>query len=154
MKLSVLCYLTKSGKTLMLHRVKKENDIHEGKWNGLGGKMEANESPEEAIIREVFEESGLKISNPKLKGIITYPQTNNADEEWIVFVFTANKFSGDLIESNEGDLEWIKNSEIKKLHLWKGDYQFLPLIKKKGIFTAKITYNKEEVVELILNKYA
>ncbi|MAI88720.1 MAG: DNA mismatch repair protein MutT, partial [Candidatus Marinimicrobia bacterium] len=74
MKIGTLCYITDSEKTLMLHRVKKENDMHEGKWNGLGGKLEAGESPEECVIREVYEESGLTIKNPKLKGIITFPK--------------------------------------------------------------------------------
>jgi 8-oxo-dGTP diphosphatase len=136
----------------MIHRTKKENDVHHGKWNGLGGKMEKNESPEEAIKREVFEESGLKIENPTLKGIITYPETNN-ETETIVFVFTATEFTGDLIECNEGDLEWINTKDITKLNLWKGDLLFLPLLKDKGIFTAKITYDKENVTESVIKKY-
>ena len=155
MKLSVLCYITKNGKTLMLHRVKKESDLtngHYGKWNGLGGKIEPDESPEEAVIREVFEESGLMIKDPTLKGIITYPSTST-DEEWINFIFTTKKFTGKLIECNEGDLKWIKTSEIKKLNLWESDYLFLPLINKKGIFTAKITYKKGKVISSIINKY-
>jgi len=139
----------------MLHRVKKESDLtngHFGKWNGLGGKIEPNESPEEAVKREVFEESGLKITNPILKGIITYPSTST-DEEWINFVFIAKKFTGNLIECNEGNLEWIKTSQIKKLNLWDSDRLFLPLLTKKGIFTAKITYDKEKVIDSIINKY-
>jgi len=139
----------------MLHRVKKESDLtngHYGKWIGLGGKIEPNESPEEAVKREVFEESGLKIKNPILKGIITYPETS-IDEEWIAFIFTAKKFAGKVIECNEGNLEWIKTSKIKKLKLWSGDYLFLPLLNKKGIFTAKITYDKEKVVKSKINKY-
>ncbi|MFA6420582.1 MAG: 8-oxo-dGTP diphosphatase [archaeon] len=155
MKMSVLCYITKNDETLMLHRVKKESDLtngHFGKWNGLGGKIEPNESPEEAVKREVFEESGLKITNPILKGIITYPSTST-DEEWINFVFIAKKFTGNLIECNEGNLEWIKTSQIKKLNLWDSDRLFLPLLTKKGIFTAKITYDKEKVIDSIINKY-
>ncbi len=153
MKLSVLCYIQKNGKTLMLHRVKKENDIHHDKWNGLGGKMEANESPEDAVKREILEESGLILEDSQLKGVITYPQTNN-DEEWIVFVFTANKFTGELIECNEGNLEWIENSKIKDLYMWEGDYLFLPLLKKKGFFSGKITYDKEEIVEAKFKEYS
>ena len=152
MKLSVLCYIQRNGKTLMLHRIKKEKDIHHGKWNGLGSKMEPNESPENAVEREVLEESGLVIEDPQLKGVITYPQTNN-DEEWIVFVFTANKFTGKLIECNEGNLEWIKDSKVKDLYMWKGDYLFLPLLKKKGFFSGKITYDKENIVEAKFKKY-
>jgi len=155
MKLSVLCYVTKNGKTLMLHRVKKESDFTNGqygKWNGLGGKIESNESPEEAVRREVFEESGLKIMSPVLKGIVTYPETST-DEEWMIFIFVAKKFKGKLIECNEGDLEWIKTSKIQKLNLWQSDYLLLPLLNKKGVFTAKITYNREKVIHSIINKY-
>ncbi|MFA5931391.1 MAG: 8-oxo-dGTP diphosphatase [archaeon] len=150
-KMTVLCYIQKNGKTLMLHRTKKENDIHKGKWNGVGGKIEHNESPEEAVKRESLEETGLQIE-PILKGIITYPQTNNG-EYTMVFVFISKKFSGKLIECNEGDLEWIENKNLKKLNMWKGDYYFLPLLNKKGIFTAKITYDKEKVTELLIKKY-
>ena len=150
---SVLCYIEKNGKTLMLHRVKKENDVHKGKWNGLGGKIEPNESPEEAIKREVFEESGLKIKKPILKGILHYPETNNGAGEWIVFVFIAKKFTGKLIECNEGKLEWIPTKELLKLKMWQGDYLFLPLLKKKGVFTGKIVYDKDEIVEKKFNYY-
>lgn len=150
-KMTVLCYIQNKDKTLMLHRTKKQNDIHEGKWNGVGGKIEYNESPEEAVKREAMEETGLVIK-PILKGIVTYPQTNN-DEYCMVFVFTAKKFTGKLIECNEGDLEWIKTKEITKLNLWKGDRLFLPLISKKGFFSAKIIYNKDEVVTSEILKY-
>ncbi|MFA6089796.1 MAG: DNA mismatch repair protein MutT, partial [Candidatus Woesearchaeota archaeon] len=97
-------------------------------------------------------ESGLIITSPVLKGIITYPSTST-DEEWINFVFIAKKFTGNLIECNEGNLEWIKTSQIKKLNLWDSDRLFLPLLTKKGIFTAKITYDKEKVIDSIINKY-
>lgn len=135
----------------MLHRTKKQNDLHKGKWNGIGGKIEFNESPEDAIKREALEETGFKIE-PILKGVITYPQTNN-DEYCMVFVFIAKKFSGEIIECNEGDLEWIKTKEITKLNLWEGDKLFLPLLKKKGFFSGKITYNKDEVVKSEIQKY-
>jgi 8-oxo-dGTP diphosphatase len=147
MILSVLCYIQKNGKTLMLHRIKKANDIHEGKWNGVGGKIESNECPEEAVRREVFEETGLKIKNPVLKGVIHYPDSNNGCGEWFVFVFIAKSFSGKLIDCNEGDLKWIPNNDLKKLKMWKGDYLFLPLLKKKVFFTGKILYDKEKIVE-------
>ena len=150
-KMTVLCYIQNKDKTLMLHRTKKQNDIHEGKWNGIGGKIEYNESPEDAIKREAMEETGLSIK-PILKGLVTYPQTNN-DEYCMVFVFTAKKFTGKLIECNEGDLEWIKTKEIPKLNLWEGDKIFLPLLKKKGFFSGKITYNKERVIDEKINYY-
>ena len=149
--MTVLCYIQKDGKTLMLHRIKKENDVNKGKWNGVGGKIEFNESPEDAVKREALEETGLEIE-PTLKGIVTYPKTNN-DEFCMAFVFTAKPLGGELIECNEGNLEWIKDSEINKLNIWKGDHLFLPLLKKKGFFSIKITYDKEEVIDKEINSY-
>jgi 8-oxo-dGTP diphosphatase len=153
MILSVLCYIQKNGKTLMLHRIKKENDIHEGKWVGLGGKIEKNECPEEAVVREVFEESGLKIQKPILKGILQYPDNNNGCGEWMVFVFITKSFTGKIIDSNEGNLKWVLNKDLMKLKMWKGDYLFLPLLKKKGFFTGKILYDKEKIVEKKFDYY-
>jgi len=150
-KMTVLCYIKKKGHTLLLHRNKKEKDISKGKWQGVGGKIEHNESPEDAVKREALEETGLTIE-PILKGIITYPQTNN-DEYLMAFVFIAKKFTGEIIECNEGDLEWIKDSEIKNLPMWEGDKSFLPLLDKKGFFSGKITYNKDEVTEIIMEIY-
>lgn len=143
--MTVLCYIQHNGKTLMLHRVKKGNDVNHGKWNGVGGKIEFNESPEEAVKREALEETGLKIE-PVLKGIITYPKTNN-DGFCMAFVFVAKKISGELIECNEGNLEWVKDSEIEKLCVWEGDHLFLPHLNKEGFFSIKITYDKEKVVQ-------
>lgn len=131
----------------MLKRIKKKNDMHEGKWNGLGGKMEGKETPEECVAREVFEESGLKIKNPKLKGILYFP--NNVDKTadyWIVFVFTANDFEGKLNESEEGLLEWVDSDKILDLKLWEGDRIFIPLLFKDDFFTAKLDYKDGKLV--------
>ena len=146
MKIGTLCYITDSEKTLMLHRVKKENDMHEGKWNGLGGKLEAGESPEECVIREVYEESGLTIKNPKLKGIITFPKFNEIDD-WLVFVYTANDFEGNTIDSDEGVLEWIHNSKLLDLNLWEGDKVYLKWLDKNELFSAKFIYKKRKLVD-------
>src|SRR3990167_3062501 len=94
MILSTLCYLQNRNKTLMLHRIKKHRDIHEGKWNGLGGKLVPGETPEECVIREVREESGLSIRNPSLRGILTFPAFSE-EEDWYVYVFLAYEFSGE-----------------------------------------------------------
>ncbi len=139
MKLATLCYIRKRGKTLMLHRVKKPDDIHEGKWNGLGGKFEPGESPEECVRREVKEESGLKIESPLLKGVLTFPDFAKG-EDWYVFVFTASRFSGGLTDSDEGELKWIKNSELLKLNLWEGDKIFLKNLDRKPFFSGKFHY--------------
>ncbi len=140
-----LCYVKRGGRTLMLHRVKKKNDIHEGKWNGLGGKAEPGESPEECALREVKEESGLTIKNPKLCGILTFPKFDG-DNDWLVFAFTARQFSGRLIDCNEGRLEWIPDRRLLKLPLWEGDQHFLKWIRQGRFFSAKFTYRKKRLV--------
>ena len=95
MKLATLCYVEKDGQYLMLHRNKKANDMHKGLWVGLGGKFEAGESPEECVIREVFEESGLRIQNPTLRGFLTFPGFFG-EEDWYVFMFVAKNFTGEV----------------------------------------------------------
>jgi 8-oxo-dGTP diphosphatase len=129
----------------MLHRIKKDADIHEGKWNGLGGKFNAGESPEECVIREVFEESGLTIQNPKLCGFMTFPGFKD-DVDWYVFVYTAVEFSGTLIDSDEGTLEWIEDSKITSLPLWEGDPIFLKWIEEGKFFSAKFVYKNKKLV--------
>ena len=139
MKLATLCYVKHNGHTLMIHRVKKENDMHAGKWNGLGGKLDAGETPEECVIREVWEESGLRIRNPDLHGILTFPGFAN-DEDWYAFIFTATEFEGELIESNEGVLRWIPDAELLALNLWPGDQIFIPWLVEQKFFSGKFTY--------------
>ena len=141
MKLATLCYVLdkKNNKTLMIHRTKKENDYHAGKWNGLGGKFSPGESPEECVIREVKEESGLILKNPKMNGFITFPNFDG-EHDWYVFIFTANLYEGKLIDSNEGHLEWILNEELTSLNLWDGDKIFLEWLFKDKFFSAKFNY--------------
>ncbi len=146
MKLGTLCYIEKDNKTLMVHRVKKQNDFHEGKYNGLGGKLEIGESPEECVIRELIEETGLIIKNPKLKGILTFPKFDNI-EDWYVFVFTANEFTGELIDSPEGNLKWVDNDKLLDLNLWDGDKIFIPWLKQDKFFSGKFTYDKGKLQE-------
>lgn len=141
MKLATLCYVIdkNNNSTLMIHRVKKQNDYHEGKWNGLGGKFEHGESPEECAIREIEEESGLKVKSVIMKGFITFPMFDGK-EDWYVFLFTASEFSGNLIDSNEGNLAWIKNEKLTELNLWDGDKIFIPWLFQDGFFSAKFNY--------------
>lgn len=139
MILATLCYVKYNGKTLMVHRNKKPNDIHEGKWNGLGGKFEAGETPEMCVRREVEEEAGLVIQNPHLHGLLMFP--NFKGNDWYVFVFTATKFEGELIESPEGKLEWIDNDKLTTLSLWESDHIFLPWIEAGAFFSAKFEYD-------------
>ena len=146
MKLASLCYVSCDGKTLMLQRNKKADDIHHGKWNGLGGKFEPGETPEECVTREVSEESGLQIQFPRLCGLLTFPRFKD-DEDWYVFVYTAEQFSGELIESSEGTLAWIDSDKLLALPLWEGDRHFLPCIEQGRFFSGKFTYREMRLVE-------
>jgi 8-oxo-dGTP diphosphatase len=152
MKLATLCYIKQDGKTLMIHRTKKENDIHAGKWNGLGGKFQPGETPEECVIREVFEESGLKIHQPELRGILTFPNFAK-DEDWYAFVFVANQFEGKLIDSPEGSLKWIADEEVINLNLWEGDRLFLPYLEGSDFFSGKFVYQSGHLVDYRMNIY-
>ena len=143
MILATLCYVKRDGHTLMVHRNKKASDIHEGKWNGLGGKFEAGEMPEECVVREILEESGLSLQNPKLCGLLMFP--NFKGNDWYVFVFTATEFSGELIDSPEGKLEWIPDEKILDLELWESDHIFMPWIREGKFFSAKFEYDGDEM---------
>ena len=146
MKLATLCYVRQNGKTLMVHRIKKPNDIHEGKWNGLGGKFEPGETPEECARREILEESGLRVKKLVLKGLLTFPLFAR-DEDWYAFVFVATDFEGSLIESPEGTLQWIDDSKLTDLNLWEGDRIFLPWLERPGFFSGKFVYQDGALVD-------
>jgi 8-oxo-dGTP diphosphatase len=136
---ATLCYVRSGGRTLMLHRNKKEGDVHRGKWNGLGGKLDAGESPDECVVREVREESGLRILDPRLRGVLTFPAFRDG-EDWLVFVYTATRFDGELGECAEGTLAWIDDAKILDLPLWEGDRHFLPWLDGGPFFSGKFTY--------------
>ncbi len=142
---ATLCYVRRAGKTLMLHRNKKEGDVHRGKWNGLGGKLDPGESPEECVIREVREESGLVIRTPRLRGVLTFPAFKPG-EDWLVFVYTAAEFEGTPGACAEGDLEWIPDGEVAKLPLWEGDLVFLPWLEQERFFSGKFVYRDGRLV--------
>ncbi|MGD8306297.1 MAG: 8-oxo-dGTP diphosphatase [Ignavibacteria bacterium] len=154
MKLATLCYVIdrKKNSTLMIHRIKKENDYHHGKWNGLGGKLEPGESPEECAIREIKEESGLIVKNITLKGLITFPMFDGNDD-WYVFLFVSDEFSGELIDSKEGNLKWIPNENLTKINLWEGDKYFIPWLFKDKFFSAKFLYENGEYLNHEVNFY-
>lgn len=152
MQLATLCYVIDKNKTLMIYRNKKKNDYHEGKWNGLGGKFEQGESPEECVIREVKEESGLVIKNPKLCGIITFPMFDGK-KDWYVFMFTAHHFKGELIDSPEGKLEWISNEKLLELNLWEGDKIFIPWLFQEKFFSAKFNYENGKMIDYSVEFY-
>ena len=136
---ATLCYVRSGGRTLLLHRNKKEGDVHRGKWNGLGGKLEAGESPDECVIREVREESGLTLLDARWRGVLTFPAFR-AGEDWLVFVYTASRFEGALDECAEGTLEWVPDARIPGLPMWEGDRIFLPWLERDGFFSGKFIY--------------
>jgi len=146
MKLATLCYVRRAGQTLMIHRIKKANDMHQGKWNGLGGKLEAGETPEECARREILEESGLRVHGLSLKGLLTFPGFAN-DEDWYAFVFVCEEFEGELIDSPEGILKWIDNTALLNLDLWEGDRVFLKWLDRPGFFSGKFIYQDGQFVD-------
>ena len=152
MILSTLCYIEKDGRYLMLHRTKKKNDINKDKWLGIGGKFEKNESPEECIIREVKEETGLTLKSYKLRCIVTYVSTTWETE--YMYVFTSNDFTGELIECNEGDLQWVDKEKVTELNTWEGDKIFVEKIKNDNMFfTVKFEYDGEKLINYELKEY-
>lgn len=151
MKLATLVYLKHNGRTLMVHRNKKPGDMHAGKWNGLGGKLEPGESPQACAVREVLEESGLTIVHPRLRGLVMFPGFKNDD--WYVFVFTAGEFSGELIDSPEGDLRWVPDEEFVALPLWPSDRIFLPWLEGQRIFSARFVYEGDEMKDYQVDFY-
>uniref|UniRef100_UPI0040576924 NUDIX hydrolase n=1 Tax=Acetatifactor sp. TaxID=1872090 RepID=UPI0040576924 len=143
---TTLCYIEKENKYLMLHRTKKENDLNEGKWIGVGGKFEKDESPEECLLREVKEETGLTLISYRLRAVITF-----AFDKWpteYMYLFTADEFEGELGNCDEGELEWIDKDNILDLNIWEGDRLFLEkILQNAGFFTLKLVYQGDRLVE-------
>lgn len=129
----------------MLHRNKKYSDVHLGKWNGLGGKFDPGESPDECVVREIREESGLTILDPRLRGVLTFPEFKPG-EDWLVFVYTATRFEGNLGACAEGELEWVDHARLAELPLWEGDRIFLPWLEQERFFTGKFVYREGRLI--------
>ena len=147
---TTLCYIERGDEYLMLHRVKKENDINRDKWIGLGGKFEEDESPEDCLLREVYEESGLRLTSWRYRGIVTFVNTKCSSE--YMHLFTADGFEGTVGPCDEGELEWIKKSELMKLTLWEGDRIFLRLLETdEPFFSLKLSYDGDELIGAKLN---
>ena len=144
--IATLCYIQKNGKTLMLLRNKKENDIHKGKYNGLGGKCEKGEDPYSCVIREIKEEAGIDIQ-PIYVGNLTFVEFT-PDNDWEVHLFKANEYQGKLIDCNEGTLEWISNDKILDLNIWPGDKLFLKkLLNNDPFFFGKFNYKNKKLID-------
>ena len=152
MKLTTLCYIEHDDQYLMLHRVKKENDENHDKWIGVGGKFEEGESPEDCLLREVKEETGLTLREYCLRGIITF-----VSNEWgteYMYLYTATKYEGTLTECDEGELVWVPKDKISELTLWEGDRIFLRLLdEEKRFFSLKLRYEGEKLAETVLQCY-
>lgn len=150
MVLTTLCYIENEDSYLMLHRVKKEKDVNKDKWIGVGGKFEPDESPEECLLREVWEETGLRLTSYRPRGILTF-MSEGWETEYI-FLYTADGFTGNVSECPEGDLCWVKKEEIAHLNLWEGDQIFFRLL-KEGVpfFSLKLSYQGDVLKEAVLD---
>lgn len=147
---TTLCYIEKEDSYLMLHRVKKVNDINKDKWVGVGGHFEEGESPEECLLREVYEETGLTLRNFRLRGIVTF-STDVYPTEYM-FLYTADSYEGEMIECNEGNLEWVKKSDVYNLPIWEGDKLFFRLLEEEvPVFSLKLRYEGDKLVEAVLD---
>lgn len=150
MKNTTLCYLEKDGCYLMLHRIKKVNDENHDKWIGVGGKFEDRESPEDCVIREVREETGLQLTDYRYRGIVTF--VSDLYETEYMHLFTATGFTGTLSECDEGVLEWVPKARIPELPIWEGDKIFLDLLAKDApFFSLKLVYQGERLASATLN---
>ena len=147
---TTLCYIEKDGRYLMMHRVKKENDINRDKWVGVGGHFEADESPEECLLREVNEETGLTLTSWRFRGIITFICDKQQTE--YMFLYTADSFSGELTECEEGNLEWVEKTDVYRLPIWEGEKIFFKMIEENHpFFSLKLKYENDMLVEKSLN---
>ena len=145
MLLTTLCYMEKGNQYLMLHRVKKEHDINKDKWIGVGGKFEDKESPEDCLLREVREETGLTLTSWKFRGIITFV-TDRYETEFM-HLYTADGWEGEMIECNEGNLEWLEKKEVFNLKVWEGDKIFFWLMQHDApFFSLRLEYVGDELV--------
>lgn len=149
MILSTLCYIEQNGCWLMLHRVKKKNDINHDKWLGIGGKFEEGESPEECLLREAKEETGLTLTDYRFRGLVTFV-SDEAPTEYM-HLFTAAGFTGTLADCEEGTLEWVPIEKVPALPQWEGDRLFLELLAQpdEPFFTLKLQYQGDTLVSAV-----
>lgn len=148
--LTTLCYIEKEDAYLMMHRTKKENDINKDKWIGIGGHFETGESPEECLLREVKEETGLTLHSYRFRGLVTFVTTSGVTE--YMSLFTSDEFTGELTTCDEGVLEWVKKDRFEDLNFWEGDYIFLKLLEEREtFFSLKLVYDGDKLTEAVLD---
>ena len=150
MRNTTLCHIEKDGKYLMLHRIKKEDDLNRDKWIGIGGKFEDKESPEECNFRETLEETGLILNSARYCGIVTF--VSDKWETEYMHIFHSDDFSGEIKECDEGALEWIEIERLYTLPIWEGDKIFLRLIEENvPFFSLKLEYEGDKLMNAVLN---
>ena len=148
--MTTLCYIEKDDAYLMMHRVKKKNDVNEGKWIGVGGHFEVGESPEDCLLREVKEETGFTLTSWRFRGIVTFTQEGFGTE--YMCLYTADGFEGELHGCEEGIMEWIPRKNLPGLNLWEGDRIFLDLLDREvPFFSLKLSYKGDELTEVVLD---
>lgn len=150
MELTTLCYIEKDDSYLMLHRVSKKNDVNKDKWIGVGGHFEAGESPEDCLLREVKEETGLMLTSYRFRGLLTFVFNDNEAE--YICLYTADGFEGEITDCDEGTLEWVSKKKIPELNLWEGDKIFFELLNRnEPFFSMKLVYQGDTLVDCELN---
>ena len=153
--MTTLCYIEKDGKYLMLHRVKKENDLNKDKWIGIGGHFLEGESPEECLLREVKEETGLTLEKWKFRGIVTFVQLTTDTDNMIfeyMMLYTATDFTGIIKNCDEGDLVWVEKEKVAELPIWEGDKIFLRLLlEDSDFFSLKLVYEGDKLSKVVLD---
>ena len=147
MKNTTLCYIEQDGAYLMMHRVKKENDINREKWVGIGGKFESGETPYECAVREIKEETGVAPKNLRYRGLVTFVSKEYGTE--YMHLFTASGYDGKInYDCKEGELVWVKKSEIETLNIWQGDKIFFKLLdSEKSFFSLKLVYAGDKLID-------
>ena len=150
---TTLCYITQGHQVLMLHRVKKEKDINKDKWIGVGGKFEGTESPDECLLREVYEETGLTLTSWACRGVVTFLlETDDGVLGEFMYLFTADGFEGQLKECSEGELKWVSRDFLDQLPKWEGDQIFLDLLWQNApFFLLTLRYRGDQLMEAILD---
>ena len=149
MRNTTLCYVLHGDRVLMLHRTKKEKDINKDKWIGIGGKFLNRESPDECLLREAYEETGLTLTRWQCRGVVTF--LSDVEDEYM-YLFTADGFEGDLKECDEGDLQWVSREFLNTRPKWEGDEIFLKLLWENApFFLLKLRSEGDKLLEAVLN---